>query len=184
MSQIVQVEDLKAEGLRLFNEGLYEEAIDRFGKAQEVFAAEGNGLEAAEMLNNLGVVYRLTQKWDQAQAALEEANAAFARIGDRSREAQALGNLGGLLASQGERLRAQEYLRKAADLFGELEDTQHQGETLLALGEQMWKAGDRRGGLAAYEAGVQMLDRPTPQQKIMRSLLKVRMRLLGGRPVL
>jgi len=173
-------EVLKEEGLRLFEEGLYEEAAERFGQAQELFAAEGSDVEAAEMLNNLGVVYRLTSQWDQAQAALEEARAAFARLGDRSREGQALGNLGALLASQGDRLRAQEYLRQAAEIFGELGDTQRQGETMLALGTQMWKAGDRRGGLAAYEAGLLMLEKPTVQQKALRGLLRWRSRLLRG----
>jgi len=171
---------LKEEGLRLFEEGLYDEAAERFGQAQELFSAEGRDVEAAEMLNNLGVVYRLAQKWEQARTALEEARVAFERLGDRDREAQALGNLGGLLASQGERLRAQEYLKRAAEIFAELGDTQRHGETLLALGAQMWKAGDRRGGMAAYEAGLMLLERPTAQQKALRGLLRLRTRLLGG----
>lgn len=181
MSESTNAETLQAEGLRLFEEGLYEEAAVRFGQAQEMFAATGKELEAAEALNNLGVTYRLIQKWEQAQAALDEARAAFARMGDRNREAQALGNLGGLLASQGDRLRAQEYLRQAADIFAELGDTQREGETLVALGTQMWKAGDRRGGIATYEAGLLMLERPTVQQKAIRGLLRLRSRLLGGR---
>lgn len=171
-------EQLKAEGLRLFQEGLYEEALRRFGEAQECFAAEGNDLEAAEMLNNLGVIYRLLHRWEDARAALEEARAAFARLGDRHREAQALGNLGGLLASRGDHLRAQEYLRQAADIFAELEDRQHQGETLMALGVQMWKAGDRQGGLATYQAGLEVLEHPTSQQKALRSLIGLASHLL------
>ena len=94
MEQIVFAQELKKEGLRLFHEGLYEEAAAKFGQAQEAFTAEGNEVEAAEVLNNLGVVYRMQGKWDEAIAALEEARATFARLGDRSREAQALGNLG------------------------------------------------------------------------------------------
>jgi tetratricopeptide (TPR) repeat protein len=181
MSERGSAEGLKEEGLRLFEEGLYEEAAERFGQAQELFAAEGDGVEAAEMLNNLGVVYRLTQQWDQAQMALEEAKAAFARLGDRNREAQVLGNLGALLAGQGDRLRAQEYLRRAAEVFEELEDMQRQGEALVSLGEQMWKAGDRQGGLATYQAGLLLLEKPSAQQRLARGLLKRLNRLLGGR---
>ncbi|MGD1996075.1 MAG: tetratricopeptide repeat protein [Anaerolineae bacterium] len=173
--------ELKEEGLRLFNEGLYEEAIERFGQAQELFAAEGKQLEAAETLNNLGVAYRLTNRWEQSLAALEEAQAAFARLGDRSREAQALGNLGALLARQGDRLRAQEYLREAAAIFGELGDAQRQGETLMALGIQLWKTGDRQGGLAAYQGGLLTLEEPTLQQRILRGLLGLLERLMRVR---
>jgi len=182
MDDHVNAEGLKQDGLRLFEEGLYEEAMERFGQAQERFAAAANDVEAAEMLNNLGVVYRLMHRWDEAQEALEEARAAFARLGDRSREAQALGNLGGLLASQGDQLRAQEYLRQAAKIFGELGDAQREGDTLIALGVQMWKAGDRRGGMAVYEAGLSTLEKPTAQQRAVRGLLRIRARLLGGKP--
>jgi len=167
MEREPSAEALKAEGLRLFEEGLYEEAVERFGEAQELFAAEGDLLAAAEMLNNLGVTYRMLQQWDRARAALEEARATFARAGDREREAQALGNLGGLLASRGERLKAQEYLRQAADIFGELGDKQRQGETLIALGIQMWRSGDRRGGLKTYRDGLTILENPTPQQRFL-----------------
>jgi tetratricopeptide (TPR) repeat protein len=180
MAETKNAQALKTEGLRLFEEGMYEEAVERFGKAQELFSAQGDDPEAAEMLNNLGVTYRIMHRWDKAREALEEAQATFARLGDRQREAQALGNLGGLLASQGEQLRAQEYLRQAADVFGELEDYQKQGETLMSLGAQMWKAGDRRGGIAAYQAGLFALENPKPSQKALRRLLQLADRLMGG----
>lgn len=180
MAETKDARTLKTEGLRLFEEGMYEEAVQRFGQAQELFSAQGEEVEAAEMLNNLGVAYRIMHEWDKAQDALEEAKATFARLGDKQREAQALGNLGGLLASQGERLRAQEYLRQAADIFGELEEYQKQGETLMSLGAQMWKAGDRRGGIAAYQAGLFALENPKSSQKALRRLLQLADRLLGG----
>jgi tetratricopeptide (TPR) repeat protein len=172
--------ELKKEGQRLFQEGLYEEAAATFRQAQEMFTAEGNEIEAAEMVNNLGVIHRMRGEWDEAIAALEEAQATFVRLGDRDREAQTLGNLGGLYASRGQRDKATECLRQAADTFAELGDAQHQGETLLALGVQMWKSGDRSGGLAAYEAGLHTLQHPTGSQKTLRSLLGLRGRLLGG----
>ena len=173
--------ELKEEGQRLFQEGLYEEAAAVFRQAQEMFTAEGNEIEAAEMVNNLGVIHRMRGEWDEAIAVLEEARATFVRLDDRDREAQTLGNLGGLYASRGQRDKATECLRQAADTFAELGDAQHQGETLLALGVQMWKSGDRSGGLAAYEAGLHALQQPTAGQKTLRSLLGLRGRLLGGR---
>ncbi len=173
-------QELKEEGLRLFREGLYEEAIDRFKTAQEMFAAEGNDVEVSEMTNNLGVIYRLLGRWDEAIAALEEARDAFVQLEDRDREAQTLGNLGGLYASRGERAKSQEALRQAANIFSELGDDQRHGETLLALGVQMWKTGDRGAGLAAYEAGLQTLPKPTIGQRVLRGLFNFRNRLLGG----
>jgi tetratricopeptide (TPR) repeat protein len=181
MTEKTSAQELKEEGLRLFQEGLYEEAATAFEQAQEMFAAQGEDVEAAEMVNNLGVICRLQGKWDEAIAALEEAKEIFARLGDRSREAQTLGNLGGLYAEKRERDRSKECLRQAADIFADLGDAQHQGETLLALGVQKWKTGDRTGGLATYEAGLHTLEEPTVSQKTLRGLLSVRARLLGGR---
>ena len=172
--------ELKEEGLRLFQEGLHEEAATAFERAQEMFAGDGNEVEAAERLNNLGVTYRRQGKWDEAIAALNEARAAFVRLGDRNREAQTLGNLGGLYATRGKRDEAQECLRQAADIFAGLGDPQRRGETLIALGVQMWKAGDRSGGLATYEEGLHTLQNPAASQKALRGLLSLRTRLIGG----
>ncbi len=180
MEKSNSAQELKEEGLRLFREGLYEEAIDNFKAAQETFAAEGNDVEVSEMTNNLGVIYRLLGRWDEAIAALEEARDAFVRLEDRDREAQTLGNLGGLYASQGERVKAQEILRQAANIFADLGDDQRHGETLLALGVQMWKTGDRGAGLSVYEAGLQTLQKPTIGQRLLRGLFNFRNRLLGG----
>lgn len=181
MGETVSAQESKEEGLRLFQEGLYKEAAAKFGQAQETFAAEGDEIEAAEMVNNLGVIHRMQGEWDEAIAALDEARAAFVRLGDRDREAQALGNLGGLYASKGERDKAKECLRQAADIFAELGDDQRQGEILLALGVQMWKTEGRSAGLTTYEAGLQTLRKPTAGQKTLRGLLGLRTRLLGRR---
>lgn len=180
MNEAMSAQDVKEEGLRLFQEGLYPEAAAKFERAREMFVAEGDGVEAAEMLNNLGVVHRMQREWDEAISALDEAREAFADLGDRSREAQALGNLGGLYASQGEREQAKTCLREAADIFGELGDVQRQGETLLALGVQLWKTGDRQAGLAVYETGLETLKKPSAGQKALRGLLGLRNRLLGS----
>jgi tetratricopeptide (TPR) repeat protein len=181
MAENKRAQEVKEEGMRLFHEGLYDEAAAKFELAREMFAAEGDEIEEAETVNNLGVVYRRQDKWDEAIAALEEAKATFAKLGDRNREAQALGNLGGLYADKNERDKAKECLREASDAFAELDDREHQGETLLALGVQLWKTGDRSGGLATYEAGLQVLPKPTVRQKTMRNLLRMRNRLLGQR---
>lgn len=181
MDKTTSAVDLKEEGLRLFQEGLYEEAVAKFEKAQEMFTDEGDQIEAAEMMNNLGVIYRMQGQWDEAIAALVDAKAAFVRLGDHSREAQTLGNLGGLYASKGERDKAQGCLRQAADIFAELGDEQRRGETLLALGVQEWRTGEHSDGLATYEVGLDTLEKPTVSQKALRSLLRLRNRVLSGK---
>jgi tetratricopeptide (TPR) repeat protein len=180
MNAVMSAQDMKEEGLRLFQEGLYPEAADVFEQARKMFIAEEDEIEAAEMLNNLGVVHRMQRDWGRAITALEEARAVFARLGDRNREAQVLGNLGGLYAGQGKREMAKECLQEAAVLFGDLGDEQRRGETLLALGVQHWKSGHRQEGLVTYQAGLEALKTPSVGQKALRSLLGLRSRLLGS----
>ncbi|HHH41039.1 MAG TPA: tetratricopeptide repeat protein, partial [Chloroflexi bacterium] len=68
-------------------------------------------------------------------------------------------------------------LRQAAHIFQELGDRQRAGETLCALGVFYFKRGRRQEALAAYEAGVLLLEHPTGPQKTLRRLLKLRRRL-------
>jgi tetratricopeptide (TPR) repeat protein len=181
MEETTTARALKEEGRRLFEEGLYEEAATKFGQAQEMFAVEGNEVEVAEMVNNLGLIHQSHGEWDKAIAAIDEARATFVRLGDRSREAQALANLSRPYSRQGDLDKAKECLRQAADIFDELGDEQRKGETLVELGKQMWRAGKRGDGLAAYEAGLQTLEKPTAAQKTVKGLLNLRARLQGGR---
>ena len=84
MEDTASAQELKEEGLRLFQEGLYQEATAKFERAQEMFAAQGDEIEVAEMVNNLGVTYRVQGKWEEAITALDEARAAFARLRPQS----------------------------------------------------------------------------------------------------
>jgi|GEM_PF-4993075 len=101
MDEVMSAHDMKEEGLRLFQEGLYPEAAEKFEQARRTFESEGEVVEAAEMLNNIGIVHRMRREWDQAIEALERAQSAFAELSDRSREAQVLGNLGRPLRKPG-----------------------------------------------------------------------------------
>jgi tetratricopeptide (TPR) repeat protein len=171
MNDSAAPEDTRKEGLRLFHEGLYSESIAAFEQARAAYDAAGDQTGAAEMVNNLGVVYRMNRQWHEAARSLEEARALFHKLGDQNRESQALGNLGGLYASMGKRDKARECLRQAADNFAELGDSQRQGETLMALGVQVWRSGDRREGTAVYRAGLETLQRPALGHKVLRATL-------------
>jgi tetratricopeptide (TPR) repeat protein len=173
-------EKLKEEGLRLFQEGSYPEALEHFNLACQGFEAAGKTLEAAEMLNNMGVVYRMDGKLAEASEKLENARRIFSEQGDRSREAQTLGNLAPLYNKQGATDRAIQAYTEAATIFDELKDDDRRGEVLMAKGVLLFDKGQRTGGLAAYEAGLMLLKRPTARQKRLRVMLRLRQRLLGG----
>ena len=172
--------DLQEEGLRLFEEGAYDQALEVFQRAREVYAEGGEPLQAGEMLNNIGVIYRLKGRHQEALDALGAARDMFGQAGDRNREAQTLGNLGGLHAARDDFEAAVASYRQAIEIFGDLGERDYQGETYMALGVLQFKHGQRTDGLAAYEAGLLTVKRPTARQRSLRVLLKLRQRLLGG----
>ena len=172
-------EELQEEGLRLFHEGLYDEAARRFSEALEHFSEEEREVEAGEMLNNIGVIRRKQSRWEEALEALQEAHRIFVRLEDLSRQAQALGNMAGIYASLKQQDKAIESWRMASAIFSELGDHQKQGETLMAIGVSLFKSGQRQAGLAAYQAGLEMLEKPTLMQKFSRMLMTLQARLLG-----
>src|SRR5690554_4776496 len=59
LTMFTDAETLKDEGLRLFRIGDHTQALDHFERAYDAHMQAGRPLDAAEMLNNIGVVYRM-----------------------------------------------------------------------------------------------------------------------------
>src|SRR5688572_24032566 len=154
-------EKLKEEGLRLFQDGAYAEAIENFNHAHRGFMDAGQNLDAAEMLNNIGVIYRIENQLPQAAEKLEAALKIFEESGDLSRAAQTLGNLAPLYNKQGATDKALATFTRAAEIFEELGDRSRRGEILMAKGVLMFDKGQRAEGLGAYENGLMLLVNPT-----------------------
>lgn len=164
---------LKDEGLRLFQEKRYEEALTQFDQAYHAFSEASQTLDAAEMLNNMGVIHRITGNLNDASKALEQARETFAEAGDKQREAQVLGNLGPLYSKQKEIDKALESYELAISAFRELGDKKSEGETLMAKGILLFKKRRFMDAFAAYDAGILTVPQPTFRHRFMRFLLKL-----------
>jgi len=171
-----------AEGQNLFEQAELQKAAERFSLAQRAYTKAGNQLKAAEMLNNLGVVYRRDRKHKKAANALEEARQIFAGLGDRPREAQVLGNLGGLYSKMKRYDEAEACFKAAIDLFQELDERVQQSETFRAMAIMQFKRGQRSKALATYEDALYYLPNLNFLQRLTRFLLKVRNVILRWSP--
>lgn len=170
---------LKEEGLKQFRDGLYPEALDAFSEAQKAFLAAGDKTNAAEMLNNIGVVHRVERRKEQAIAALNEARAIFEELGDQNRVAQTLGNVGSVYAAAREREEAIRHYRQAIEIFGELGDCNRQGETLMALSSVQMKQRQWGEALVTRQSGLSALEKPSLTQRFLLWLLGIALRLLN-----
>lgn len=171
---------LREEGLRHYRQGALNEAIACFVEAHSLYIEKGDQHGAAEMLNNLGVIYSQQQRWSEATETLEEAHQAFISMGDTDGQAQILGNLGSLYRASGQLEKAAQHLTDALTLFHRLGDRQAEGITWRALSTVRLRQGRWLEAILAYDSSLRCLKRLSLGQRLLRSLSGWLLRLLTG----
>lgn len=173
--------DLQEQGIKLFQQHDYEAAARTFQQAHEAYTAEGKRDMAAEMQSNIGLVHRALGEHQQALEAVQASLHTFQELGDQLHTAQALGNLGGVYVALGDKEQAYNCYRQAADVFEALGEKKYYGETLLAMADLQVKDGKLMQGAATYEVGLEQLDQLSASQKVIKGLLGIRGKLMGGK---
>ena len=175
-----QAQELQDKGIKLFQQKDYEASARVFQQAQEAYEAEGNTAMVAEMQTNIGLVHRALGENQQALELMQQALHVFQDSGDTRRAAMVLGNMGGVYAALSDKEQAYQCYRQAADIFEELGEKKLYGETLVAMGDLQIRDGKVMAGAATYEVGLEQLEELSASQKIIKGLLGVRNRLMGG----
>lgn len=168
-----------ADALARYQNGQYPEAALLFEQAAAAYRADGERALAAEMLNNLGVVYRAQKNYPAALTTVESALAEFRALDDKPRAALALGNLGSVLLETGPLDRAAAALMESLDLLDPQTDKAARSEILRVLGEVRLKQGKLVEGLADYDAGLRDAEKPNAQQRWLKKLLDMAVRMMG-----
>ena len=173
-------QELQEQGVKLFQQKEYKSAARTFGQALEQYEADGKKDLAAEMQVNIGLVHRALGEHQQALDVMQEALHTFQSMNDQLRVAKAMGNMGGVYAALGDKEQAYNCYRNAADIFDELGETKLHGETLVAMASLQVRDGKISAGAATYEVGLSELDDLSAGQKVLKGLIGVRKKLLGG----
>jgi tetratricopeptide (TPR) repeat protein len=134
----------------------------------------------AEMQTNIGLVHRALGEHQQALDTMQGALTIFQELGDPVRVAKVLGNMGGVYAALGDKEQAYNCYRQAADVFEEQGEKKLYGETLIAMGDLQVRDGKLMSGAATYEVGLEQLDQLSASQKVLKGLLGIRNKLVGG----
>lgn len=180
MSHSPSPQELKEEGMRLFQQGKRREALALFEQAAASFANQENLGGQAEMLNNIGVIQRLQGQKDTAVNTLTQAADLFHQIGDTSRQAQTLGNLGDLYASQKKYTEAARHYSNAAAQFAQSDEKEKQAQVLRALSLMEMRRGQWLPAIMRMEESLQARPRLSFPQRLFKWLLRFANRLLGG----
>jgi tetratricopeptide (TPR) repeat protein len=177
---VSSAQELQEQGVKLFQQKEYESAARTFSQAMEQYETDGNKPLAAEMQVNLGLVHRALGEHQQALDVMQAALRTFETADDKLHTAMTLGNIGGVYAALGDKEQAYNCYRNAADIFDELGEKKLHGETLVAMASLQVRDGKISAGAATYEVGLSELDNLTAGQKVLKGLIGVRKKLIGG----
>jgi tetratricopeptide (TPR) repeat protein len=173
-------EELKAQGQDLFRRGAYDEALTVFQQSAAGFAEQGDVIRQGEMLNNMGVIYRVRREWETAVTTLTQAQTLFQQAGDMNRQAQTLGNLGDLHAASKKPDDAAHCYSQAAALFAQNNDRDKQSQVLRALSLLRLRQGRWLEAMMRMEESLTVAPRLGPGKWLFRWLLRFALGLFGG----
>jgi tetratricopeptide (TPR) repeat protein len=172
--------DLQVQGIQQFQKKRYDEAGALFQQAQAAYDADSQPDMAAEMRVNLGLVYRAQGEHQKALDEMGAAYAVFEGMGDQKRLAMTLGNMGAAYKALDDKEQAYRCYRDAADMFDAVGEQVLYGETLVAMADLQMSEHKVTAAAATYEVGLSELENLSASQKVIKNLVGLRNRLLGG----
>ena len=107
---------LTTRGTALKRDGKLDEAAACFEEASPLYESAGQLLDAARVINNLGILHYMEGDWLAAIGAFDRFRDLVQRLGNLAETGSALNNLGVLFRDTGQLERAEERLREALDL--------------------------------------------------------------------
>ena len=168
---------LRDEATKLYKAGQLDQAITTFEQVRGEYTAQGDAAKAASVANDLGVVYYLNGKPQQARDALNEALAAFEKLGDVTGQAKAIGNLAQLLSRSGDKDGAEKNYTRAAELFHQVGERGMEQDTYRALSQMQLQRGRWLEALASYDLALAAKG----GSRLLRAFLQIPLKLVGLR---
>jgi tetratricopeptide (TPR) repeat protein len=171
---------LLEQGRTHYGQGEYNEALSCLHMAYDAYRADGHTGHVAEVANDIGVVYTVLERWQEAQQWLSESQRLFVSEGDYGGEAQTLRNIGSMYRVQGDLGQAAAHLQLSADRFHLVGDEDRRSATLSALSAVRLRQLRALQALAAYQGALDCHPNPGPLRRSLRVLLDLPFRLLQG----
>ncbi len=173
-----QANKLHKEGVDLFRNDNPDGALDKLNKALQL--APEKSRQAAEIYNDLGVVYKELDNLEAGHEALDKAMALFTALDDEKGQAQTLGNRGALLEAEEEYEEAVETYKQSATMFQDLGENDMAMYVWQAVSRLRTRQGQYIAAIGAYEEGVENMPASSFKKRILKQILKAPGSLLGG----
>ena len=168
------------EGRLCYRQGEYQNALAHLTAVHVYYLTENNEHHTAQVANDIGVVYTVMHRWQEAEKSLDEAYNLFTRLQDYSGEAQTLGNLGSLFRAKGDLKTAAANLQLSADRFHLVGDNERRAMTLKVLSMVRLSQFRFLQALVAYDMALACNRNPSIWQKFLRRLFAIPLRMLSS----
>jgi tetratricopeptide (TPR) repeat protein len=166
-----------AKALETFRSGGTEDSREGLEQSRAAFLAQGEERKAAQVANDLGVVYSLTGRLDRARMLFAEAQTVFEKEGDTAGLARAIGNQAQMMNKAGDKEEAAKGYLRAAELFARAGDREDEYHTYRALSQMELQRGRWLEALATFDRALAAKG----GSRLLRWFLQIPLRLAGLR---
>ena len=179
MDEPISLSQLISEGKSAYQQGDFVAAGRAYEAAAAGYQAAGDPLNAAEMLNNSSVAYLQAGEGAAALKSVEGTPSIFETAGDVRRHGMALGNLGSALEANNRLPEAAEAYQKSADLLLQAGEQDLRAYVMKSLSALQLRKGHHLEALGTMQAGLEGLEHPKPQERLLKRLLQAPFKFLG-----
>jgi tetratricopeptide (TPR) repeat protein len=179
MAETLNPKQLDEEGKVAYSHRDFSAAARAFQAASQSYASSGDDLSSAEMSNNASVALLQAGDAEGALQAVGTTPEIFAQAGDLRRQGMALGNRGAALDTLKRFDEAIEAYEQSAEVFKQIGADDLRANVLKSLSGLQLRTGRQMQALASMQAGLDQMEKPTPQQSLLKRLLRFPLQMLG-----
>lgn len=174
----VSSQKLHEEGVALFRKGKLAPALEKLEQA--LSSAGDDARRAAEIYNDIGVVYKQLENYPAAHQALDEAMSRFTTLEDVRGQAQTWGNRAAVYQAEGKIDQAIDTYKKSAGMLEEAGESEMAMYVWQAVSRLRMKQGEYIAAIGAYEEGIENMPQGSFKRKVLQQILKMPGSMLGG----
>jgi tetratricopeptide (TPR) repeat protein len=178
-SESLEATQLAKQAQKAYQDNHLDDAIQKFEAAKALYQHEGDALLAAEMANNLCVVFLKADRPQEALKSVEGTPELFLENGDEKGVGIAFGNLASALEACGAFKEAEEALHQAADRFRAQGEEELLLYTQRSLSQLQLRQGRPLEAMSSMQSGLEGQRKPGLKNRLLRSLFKIPSRLLN-----
>jgi len=163
-----------------YHTGRFPEAAGLFEQAARQYSQDGDVLKAAEMANNRSVALL---KAGDAKGALEAAGGTeqvFSQAGDVRRQALAIGNQAAALEALNQLNEALSRYQQSSTLLKQVGDEENRAAVLKSISALQIRTGHQLEALASMDAALSNQKKLSFQERFLKKLMDIPMRMLRG----